>query len=133
MNYFPPILLGLLENKINRFLFTGLINTVFGYAIYASLIYLRSPYLIALLVSTILGIIFNFFSFRSLVFGGSRNWFVYSKFTFAYFLIYLFNCCALIILTKKFAFGPYLGQVLCILPSVILSWILMNYWVYKKD
>ena len=130
MNY-PLILSGLLDNKVSRFLLSGLINTAFGYAIYAALIYLDIPYLVALLISTILGIIFNFFSFGRLVFGGYRDWIVFSKFIFSYALIYLFNGGVLIILTKEFLFSPYLGQMLCIPPGIILSWTLMNYWVYK--
>ena len=116
---------------MSRFLFSGVINTAFGYAIYATLIYLGTSYLIALLLSTILGVIFNFFSFGHLVFGGYRNWTVFSKFITAYTLIYLFNSAALVFLTKEFFFSPYLGQILCIPPSVILSWTLMNHWVYK--
>ena len=127
----PAELMGLLDNKISRFLSSGLINTVFGFGIYSVLIYLGLAYLMALLISTFLGVIFNFFSFSHLVFKGRWNSFAFSKFIAAYVINYLFNSGMLITLTKIFLFDPYLGQVLCILPSVILSWILMNYWVYK--
>jgi putative flippase GtrA len=130
MNY-SSLLSGLLQNKTRRFLFSGLINSVFGYSIYAALIYLELPYLIALLISTILGVIFNFFNFGRMVFGRYWNWFVFCRFVIAYALIYVFNSFILIMLTNEFMFSPYLGQVLCIPPSIILSWILMNCWVYK--
>jgi hypothetical protein len=35
------------------------------------------------------------------------------------------------ILTQEFNFNPYIGQVICIPPTVLISWLLMNYWVYK--
>ena len=127
------ILVALFENKASRFLFTGLINTIFGYAIYAVLIYLGLPYLVGLLISTILGVTFNFFSLSRIVFRGRRNWFLFGKFIVAYALTYLFNGCALIILTKEFLLNPYLGQALCIPLSVILSWVLLNHWVYKYN
>jgi len=53
---------------IARFIAVGLLNTVVGYAIYGILILLNVPYLAALLVSTIAGVIFNYFSIGRLVF-----------------------------------------------------------------
>lgn len=121
-----------LKNKVSKFLFAGGINTVFGYAVYATLIYIGLPYLVALLISTILGVIFNFFSFGVLAFQRNCNFLVFSKFILGYTLIYAFNCGLLIFLTKVFLLGPYISQILCIPIGVIMSWFLMRYWVYKE-
>lgn len=122
---------GLLKNKISQFIFAGLINTVFGYVIYAVLVYVRLPYLIALLISTILGIFFNFFSFGRIVFGCYRHWFVFIKFIISYALIYVMNGVLLIFFTQEFQISPYIGQIACIPLSAVLSWFLMKNWVYK--
>jgi len=53
---------------IARFIGVGLINTVVGYGIYGILILLNVPYLVALLMATIMGVIFNYFSIGRLVF-----------------------------------------------------------------
>jgi len=45
-----------------RFIGVGLLNTVVGYAIYGLFIFLKMPYLVALLMATIMGVIFNYFS-----------------------------------------------------------------------
>jgi putative flippase GtrA len=123
----------MLKHKVGKFLFAGVINTVFGYAIYATLIYIGLSYLLALLISTILGVIFNFFSFGRIAFQRTCDWLVFSKFIIAYALIYVFNCGLLIFLTQVFLLGPYISQILCIPIGVILSWFLMNYWVYKEE
>lgn len=120
-------------SKLLKFLGTGLLNTAFGYAVYAVLVLFKLPYLTALLLATVAGVIFNYFSFGHMVFGGRGNWRVFRKFVFAYAIIYGVNAALLAYFTKDLLLGPYVGQVLCIPFSVVLGWLMMNYWVYKKD
>lgn len=120
------------NSRIIKFLSVGVLNTVFGYAIYAVLIFVNVPYLIALFAATAAGVIFNYLSFGRIVFHGHGGWFVFGKFVIAYALIYGVNAMLLKSLTKDFLFSPYVGQIICIPLSVLLSWLLMTYWVYKK-
>jgi putative flippase GtrA len=121
------------DPKIIKFLSAGVLNTVFGYSVYAVLLFIKFPYLLALFVATVAGIIFNYFSFGRLVFHGHGGWFVFGKFVIAYALIYGVNAAFLRVFTIDFLLSPYLGQAICIPISVLLSWLLMNYWVYKND
>jgi putative flippase GtrA len=123
----------LLDPRIIKFLLTGVINTTFGYAVYAILIYAGLNYLTALLLATIAGVIFNYYSFGRLVFSSQGGWLVFGKFVVAYSIVYVINAIALTALTTGFHLNPYVGQVICIPLSVLLSWLLMNRWVYKKD
>lgn len=123
----------LFESRIIKFLGVGVLNTVFGYTIYAALVFVNIPYLIALLAATVAGVIFNYFSFGRMVFHGHGGWFVFGKFVVAYVLIYGVNAAFLRVLTRDFHLNPYVGQVICTPLSVLLSWLLMTYWVYKKD
>ena len=116
-----------------RFISVGLLNTVVGYAIYGGLILLKVPYLAALLVATIMGVIFNYFSIGRLVFKSRGGPMVFGKFIAAYSIVYGVNATALDVLIKQAHFNPYIGQALCVPLSVVISWLLMNYWVYKKD
>lgn len=120
------------DSKIVRFLSVGVLNTVFGYAVYAALLFINTPYLVALFMSTVAGVVFNYFSFGHMVFQGRDGWFAFGKFVIAYTLIYGVNAVLLRALTNNFYTDPYLGQVICLPISVILSWLFMNYWVYKK-
>lgn len=125
--------LGRLANpKIIKFLSAGILNTVFGYFVYALLLFIKTPYFIALFVATAAGVVFNYFSFGRMVFHGVSSWFVFGKFVVAYALIYGVNAVLLGVLMRDFQINPYIGQVMCIPMSVMLSWLLMNYWVYKK-
>jgi putative flippase GtrA len=129
-----PTLLGkFADPKIIKFLGAGLLNTAFGYAVYAGLLFFNAPYLAALFFATIAGVIFNYFSFGRMVFDGHGSWLVFGKFVAAYALIYGVNAALLSVLTDHFLLNPYLGQAICIPLSVLLSWILMNHWVYKND
>ena len=119
--------------KIIKFLSVGVINTVFGYSIYALLLFIKTPYLIALFVATIAGVVFNYFSFGRMVFKGVGGWFVFRKFVVGYALIYGANAFLLGALTRNFHVNLYIGQIICIPISVLLSWLLMNYWIYKND
>lgn len=123
---------GSIAAKLLRFVGTGVVNTIFGYAVYAALILLGLPYLTALLVATVLGVAFNYFSFGRMVFDGHMNGRVFSKFLLAYSLIYAVNAGLLHLFTVSWGLGPYLGQLGCIPFSVLLGWTLMNHWVYKK-
>ena len=124
---------GLSDPKIIKFLSAGVLNTVFGYTVYAILIYVGVPYLTALFISTITGIIFNFFSFGRLVFSGHSGWLFFVRFLIAYGIIYTANAVLLRALTSELFINAYAAQSICVPPSVILSWLLMNNWVYKKD
>ena len=121
----------LTRSKKTRFLTAGILNTLFGYAFYAVLLFIGLPYPLALLFANILGIIFNYFNFGKFVFSGHRNWLVFCRFVSVYVVTYATNTAGLRVLLQDFLLDPYVGQVICIPPSVLLSWFLMNYWVFK--
>lgn len=120
------------NQRIVKFLGVGVLNTLFGYGIYAGLVLINLPYLIALLMATLAGVIFNYFSFGQMVFKTHGGWLVFAKFILAYAMVYVINAALLSVLTQIYYFSPYLGQVICILPNVAISWLLMSYWVYKN-
>ena len=123
-----------IHNKIIGYFFTGIINTIVGYAIYAVLLFIKVPYKVALLLATIAGVIFNYFSFGRIVFRNcSGGKVVFVKFISAYIFVYIANVALLKLLIDNFHVTPYLGQVICLPLSVFLSWLLLNYWVYKND
>lgn len=124
---------GFFSQTIAKFLGVGVLNTVVGYAIYAILILVNVPYLAALFLATVAGVTFNYFSIGRLVFKSKGGLIIFGKFIAAYGVVYVVNAVALETAIKHFQLGPYLGQALCVPPSVILSWFLMNYWVYKND
>lgn len=120
------------DPKIIKFLSAGIANTLFSYSVYAILLFIKVPFLVALLISTIVGVIFNYINFSLLVFNVNRNWLVFGKFVVSYALIYVVNAAFLRFLTVNLLLNPYFGQAICLPISVLLSWLLMNHWVYKN-
>ena len=59
--------------RVLRFLATGLLNTGFGYACYAAFVLLGAPLGLAVAGPTVLGFLFNFFSYGGLVFGSTSH------------------------------------------------------------
>jgi putative flippase GtrA len=116
--------------QIIHFALTGLVNTFFGYFIYVLLIYLGVSYSVALLVSTILGVLFNYLTFGSVVFRREKEWRIFFKFILSYFFVYIINVFLLKLLVDGLSIDPYSSQLLCMIPSVSVSWVLLKYWVY---
>ncbi len=116
-----------------KFLGVGLLNTIVGYSIYAVLIAFGLSYFTALFLATILGVTFNYFSVGSLVFVSKGGLAIFAKFVLAYSFVYMLNAIALNILILTLHLGPYIAQALFVPLSVSLSWMLMNYWVFKND
>lgn len=122
----------MLDRRLIKFLFAGIINTVFGYAVYAFLIFVNLSYPVALFAATVAGVIFNYFSFGQLAFSSQGGRQAFAKFVIAYSVVYLVNAFLLTLLTDNFYLNPYVGQAVCLPLSVLLSWLLMNHWVYRK-
>lgn len=118
--------------KLLRYVATGLLNTAFGYAMYAGLVFVGLPYVAALLLATIAGTVFNYFSFGGLVFNGRGGRETFLRFIAAYAAIYVANAAALQALTAGAGVGPYVAQVACIPLSVALGWVFMNRWVFRQ-
>lgn len=120
------------NTRVLRFLVVGLINTLVGYSIYAALLFVRTPYLLALILSTIAGVIFNYFSTGRLVFRSQAGWAGFFKFVAAYGVVYLANATVLTALIRLAGVNAYIAQIVCLPASVLLSWSLMNRWVFKN-
>lgn len=117
--------------KIIRFILAGLLNTFVGYLLYAFLVFNDLHIFFALSISTAIGILFNYFSFGHFVFGSNKNSRVFVRFIISYIFIYVVNTVSLDVLVNHLHLNPYVGQLLYLPFGVVLSWTLMNYWVYK--
>ena len=120
-----------LERRFVRFLLVGALNTLFGYSVYALLIYLHVHYALAALGGQILGVLFNFKTIGLLVFGrrGNRRFF---RFISVYLLTYLLTA-ALLKLFHALDINLYLAGAILILPMAVLSFILNRRFVFGDD
>jgi putative flippase GtrA len=113
-----------------RFLVVGGINTLFGYIVYAGFILLNLHYSLAALFSTILGIIFNFFTTGRIVFKDRRSNLIV-RFFGVYAVYYVLNVSLLKLLTAQ-GLNSLVSGAITALPLAVLSYFLSRTFVFKQ-
>jgi putative flippase GtrA len=121
----------LLKHKLIRFFLVSGINTAFGYGLFALFLYVGLVYPLALFISTVAGILFNFKTIGSLVFKNHNNILIF-KFFGVYGITYLCNLGGLA-LFKAFEINLYLSGAVLVVPVGILSFGLNRKFVFKED
>jgi len=114
-----------------RFIAVGLINTIFGYGLYLTCLYIGFNYMLAALISTILGVIFNFFTTGRLVFSSNDNSLIF-KFIFVYLIIYFFTILGITVL-NLFTISYEIAGAFMILPNAILAFFLNKRMVFNHE
>jgi putative flippase GtrA len=112
-----------------RFLLVGLLNTVFGVGCYCALVFVGLNYKLATLLSTIMGVLWNFKTTSVLVFNNRDNGRIF-RFVGCYAVIYLVNI-GLIRLFKMQGLNDYWGGILAVPFVAIASFFLLKKIVYE--
>lgn len=114
-----------------RFLAVGGLNTAFGFAVYASLLALGLHYAIAVAVGTVLGVLFNFRTYGSLVFGATGLHRL-PRFVSVYAILYLVNVSGIAVLTRA-GFTDLLAGLILLIPVALLGYVFNSRFVYGSD
>ena len=117
--------------SILRFLLTGGLNTLFGYGCYAALVVTGMPLWLAVAGSTVLGIVFNFYSYGGLVFGQTSHTLM-PRFLLLYAVIGLANYFALRGLLHV-GLGPLLAQAILVPLIALVSYFGMRGLVFRRN
>lgn len=112
-----------------RFLAVGVLNTLFGYGFFALFVFAGVHYALALLLATIVGVLFNFKSTGALVFKSHDNKLIF-RFVAVYAVLYGVNV-TLLKLLLLVGTGPYFGGGVLIVPMALLAFILNKRFVFK--
>jgi len=118
-------------DQLARFIAVGLLNTAFGYGVFAALLYLGLHYVIALFIATISGILFNFKTTGSLVFKSNNNRLLF-HFSVVYALIYAVHVCGLKLLLGL-GMNAYWAGAMLVLPMAFFAFFLNKWFVFKND
>lgn len=111
-----------------RFLMVGILNTIFGYSVFAIFLYVGIHYALALLLATVAGVLFNFKSTGILVFKSHNNRLIF-RFAAIYVLVYGVNVILLKLLYVQ-GIGPYYGGAALIVPMALLAFFLNKKFVF---
>lgn len=117
-------------DKFVRYMLVGVLNTAFGYLIYSALIYLGLHYSVAVLISTVLGVLFNFKTIGTLVFKSHNNALIF-RFISVYILTYFLNVGGLKIFSM-YHYNMYLAGLYMIIPMAVISFLLHNRFVFGE-
>jgi putative flippase GtrA len=131
MSQSSPLKRVLERQKIFRFILVGILNTIFGYGFYALLVFAGMKYTLAILFSTIAGIIFNFRTTGVLVFQ-NKDKRLFLKFLLVYALIYGLNVESAKMLNSLYSMSPYLSQAVILPFLATISYLLNRYFVFKE-
>lgn len=117
-------------SRFLRFLLVGGLNTAFGYGVFALSLFLGAHYAVAATISTVLGVLFNFFTTGSLVFGrrgGSRL----HRFVAVYAVMWAVGILALKA-ANALAVNLYVAGLVLLVPSAGLSFLLLRTFVFQE-
>jgi putative flippase GtrA len=122
------------EDRRVRFLFVGVINTVFGYAVYALFIYLGLHYFLAQLFGSILAVAHSYlwnkyFTFRS----PAHSIHELLRFISVYALSYLLNMLVLYLAIEKFKANAYIAGAISLFITTVISYAGHKSFSFKKQ
>lgn len=120
-----------IKNKFIRFIFVGVLNTLFGYGVYCLMILLGCSYIWATLVSQVLGVLFNFITTGNLVFENNDKRLIF-KFILSYIITYFINIGVNKVLQVWLDCNQYVSGFGAILVSALSSFFILKLFVYRK-
>lgn len=122
---------GRTKAQFARFLFVGGLNTLFGYGMFALLLYGGMHYAVASLLATILGILFNFMTTGTIVFQ-NRNHRLLFRFVGVYAVTYVINVTSLKVF-DLLKINMFLAGGLLLLPAAVISYMLNRKFVFITE
>jgi putative flippase GtrA len=117
--------------EILRFAIAGAVNTAFGFGVYSGLVLLGLPVAVALLIATVIGVLFNFLTFGGFAFRrlDARR---LPRFVLAYGLVYVLNLALLEGVRGLSGLGPVSGQLACLPVVAPLAYLLLRAAVFRE-
>lgn len=113
------------------FILVGGLNTAFGYSLWALLLYCGMHYALAVVVSTIISICFNFKTTGSIVFKNKNNKLIF-KF-FQVYMITMFLNIFLLKIAKYLNFNLYIAGIFITGTLAVLTYLLQKFYVFRRN
>lgn len=115
--------------EIGRFVVAGVLNTAFGYGLYAALIWLGLDRYAAQAIGYVLGTGFNYFTYSRGVFSKARP--AKLRFAISYFGNYLINLTGLKLISY-FVPNPYFAGAITTVVVVFCNYFVLKRFVFKE-
>lgn len=122
----------MVDKKIYKFIFVGILNTIFGYIVFSFIFYLLNQKELSLTLSFIISIFFNYFTIGSYVFNDNHTSKKLVLFIVIYLFIYLLNLLHLLITVDLLMLNVYLSQFISLFYLPAISYTINKNYVFKK-
>ena len=120
-----------IDSQFIRFVFVGVLNTIFGFSVYCLMLFIGVPYWWATLISQILGVMFNFKTTGVLVFKNHNNR-LFFRFAICYVLAYFLNIGIIALFTHYSTINQYISGFIATLFVALFSFIFQKFIVFRK-
>lgn len=114
-----------------KFILIGILNTAFGYLAFALLLFAGLHYTLAVILSTVAGILFNFKTTGVIVFKNNNN-----KLIFKFVAVYALTCTIAIIILRlaelshlNLYFAGLVSTGIC----AVIAFLLNKNWVFNYE
>jgi putative flippase GtrA len=115
-----------------RFLAVGGLNTLFGYCLFAFLIWVGLSPQVALILGTIIGPMFNFVTYGKLAFGQALSHRNLPRFIAVYVIFYLINAGQLHVFVDRLHFSAYITQLIATPILSLGMFFSLRFFVFRQ-
>jgi len=113
--------------RLWRYYQAGIVNTAFGYGLFALFVALGLNMYVAQIASHLLGMAFNYFTYSRHAFHDSDV--SKSRFIASYAVNYLLGLCALWAVSQAVA-SPYLAGFIAVAIVSLINYFILKHWVF---
>lgn len=115
--------------RLVRYYQAGVVNTAFGYGLYALLVYAGLNIYLAQAISHVLGVLFNFFTYSRYTFQDKQA--SKGRFVASYAINYVFSV-AFLWLFENFVSSPYLSGLLAVVTVSVINFFILKHLVFGR-
>jgi putative flippase GtrA len=113
-----------------RYYQAGIVNALFGYGLFAVLVWLGFNIYLAQLTSHVLGVAFNYFTYSRYAFSGQKS--TKRMFAMSYVGNYILGLISLAVIAR-FVHSPYLAGLLSIVFVSVINYFVLKRLVFRAD
>lgn len=119
--------IGSLE-RVWRYYQAGIVNTAFGYGLYALFVAAGLNMYVAQICAHVLGVVFNYFTYSRHAFHDAQA--SKGRFILSYAVNYLLGLGALAT-AAQFIASPYLAGFIAVLVVSLINYFILRHWVFR--
>ena len=114
--------------RLWRYYQAGIVNTAFGYGMYALFVAVGVNMYVAQIVAHVLGAAFNYFTYSRHAFHDSQA--SKPRFILSYAVNYLFGLAALFA-AAQFVASPYIAGFIAVVVVSLINYFILRHWVFR--